>query len=180
MKASRNINRSRNVIATAAFEALEERRMFDDNALSTATALGTLDHAVSVSDVVNAGDIQDFYSLQHPGGRFKAFITNSTQPVTLELGRDTNGNGQPDSAEVIVAPGAVNPSLDINNLAAGNYFIGVLRQTADTDYTLTASPRADVGGSDLARTPLRAGPEITRECRPDGFGLSAYSSLTRE
>ncbi|HEY7087571.1 MAG TPA: PPC domain-containing protein, partial [Tepidisphaeraceae bacterium] len=116
--------------------------------------LGTLTHAVSVSDNVNTGNTVDTYQIVHPGGRFIASLTNTTQSVQLELAADVNHDGQINtnagSNEIVSNPIAAAPSIDINNLVAGTYFISVVRQTADTNYTLNVSPSADFGGSNFA------------------------------
>lgn len=136
----------------ALFEALEDRKLFSGNSPGAALDLGVLTNAVSVSDNLNNGDTADFFRVQHTGGRFEAFVTNSTQPVHLQISQDLNNNGQVDAnnGEVVSENVAQNPTINLNNLTAGTYFVGVLRQQADTDFTLTISPRADVGGSNFA------------------------------
>lgn len=148
--------RKRSLIDNAIFEALEDRQMFSGHSIGNAAPLGTLNHAVSRSDHVANGNTLDVFSVQHPGGLFKASITNSTQSLRLEIGQDLNGDGQittdPGSNEVVSTSVGASPSLNLANLAAGQYFVSI-SQTApntETDYTLTVSPSDDAGGSNFA------------------------------
>ncbi|HEX4794952.1 MAG TPA: PPC domain-containing protein [Humisphaera sp.] len=139
--------------ARGVVESLESRTYLSDNTIATANDLGTLTGAISRSDVVNGGDTIDFYRVVHTGGFFKSFITNSTANLKLELSQDVDHSGtinrNPGSPEVIQNPIALNPAVAVSNLAAGTYFLGVFRQSTDSNYTLTISRQNDVGGSDF-------------------------------
>src|SRR6185436_6831939 len=109
----------RNLTHKAIFEALEDRQMFS-HSIGNAIALGTLNHAISRSDHIANGNTLDVFSVQHPGGLFKASITNSTQSLKLELGQDLNGDGQINtnagSSEVVGTSVGASPSLNLANL----------------------------------------------------------------
>jgi Bacterial pre-peptidase C-terminal domain len=114
------------------------------NTLSTARNLGSLNGTTTIRDFVGADDLQDFYRVQLNGisNNLAITLSNLTADADLSLIRDINNNGLVDSGERIAFSGnlgTATDSINLQNLAAGNYFIGVSPYSGNTNYALSVT-----------------------------------------
>lgn len=114
-----------------------------DDSLSTARSLGTLDGTLTRTGFVGDSDTQDFYTLNLTGSNLNITLTGLSSDADVELIRDLNNNGSFDTNEVIAYSsrgGFADESLNLSNLATGQYFVRVKQWFGDTNYTLRVSP----------------------------------------
>lgn len=75
-------------------------------------------------------------------GSFNLALTGMTGDANVQLIRDANNNKIVDPGEVVASSalsGNLDESINLNNLAAGNYYIQIYRGSSDANYTLTLS-----------------------------------------
>lgn len=122
------------------------------NTLSTAADLGTLAGRRVVSDRISTADPADYYSFSlNTTSNLQLNLTGLTADADLYLIQDSNNNGLIDAGDVLqrsVYASSTSEFISVNGLSAGNYFVGVLRYSGDTNYTLTLT--SDAAGSSLA------------------------------
>ncbi len=121
------------------------------NTLNTAANLGTLAGRRVVSDRVSTADLADYYSFNlNTSSNLQLALTGLTADADLYLIRDSNNNGLIDAGDVLqrsIYASNASEFISINGLSAGNYFVGVLRYSGDTNYTLTLT--SDSAGPSL-------------------------------
>ncbi|MDX2230752.1 MAG: C2 family cysteine protease [Leptolyngbyaceae cyanobacterium bins.349] len=117
-----------------------------DNSLGTANSLGNLTGTVSRTGFVGSSDLNDYYKVNLTGAgstnSLNITLTGLSADADLELIRDFNNDGLIGTGERISfsnRSGFNDESINLHNLAGGEYFIGVNRWFGDTNYTLRLS-----------------------------------------
>ncbi|MBW4581270.1 MAG: S8 family serine peptidase [Tildeniella nuda ZEHNDER 1965/U140] len=119
--------------------------------LSTAANFGILTGQRSTNDFVTNANPQAFYRFQlNAISNLNLTLNGLSADADLYLIRDNNNNGAIDSNDVLaasVAPGTTPDSINVTGLAAGTYFVDVIRYSGNTTYNLTLT--ADAAGNTL-------------------------------
>ncbi|MDX2241159.1 MAG: C2 family cysteine protease [Leptolyngbyaceae cyanobacterium bins.302] len=117
-----------------------------DNTLSTANAVGDVSGTVTRTGFVGSGDVVDYHKINLTGfgtsNSLNLTLTGLSADADLELIRDYNANGLIDAGETISYANRgsnSDESINLHNLAAGEYFVGVKHWSGDTNYTLRLS-----------------------------------------
>ena len=122
------------------------------NTLSTARDLGTLSSSnTTYSDWLGSADTNDFYRFSITNTSDLSLVLNGlSADADLRLIRDTNNNGLVDSGEVLqgsYGTGTAAESINVNNLAAGTYYVQVYPYSGSTNYNLRLSAIPDPGNT---------------------------------
>ncbi len=119
--------------------------------LSTAANFGILTGQRSTSAFVSSTNPQAFYRFElNATSSLNLTLDGLSADADLYLIRDINNNGTIDSNDVIaasIAPGTTPDIINVTGLAAGTYFVDVVRYSGDTSYNLTLT--ADAAGNTL-------------------------------
>jgi len=119
--------------------------------LGTAASFGILNGRRSTNDFVSNANPQAFYRFQlNATSNLNLTLNGLSADADLYLIRDNNNNGAIDSNDVIaasVAPGTTPDTINVAGLAAGTYFVDVVRYSGNTTYSLTLT--ADAAGNTL-------------------------------
>lgn len=120
--------------------------LFTDNSLNAAQNLGNLTGTQTRTGFVGSSDTVDFYRINLTGSgstnSLNLTLTGMTADADLELIRDIDDDGVIDAGERIAfgnRSGNGDESINLHNLAGGEYFIGVKQWSGDTNYTLRLS-----------------------------------------
>jgi Bacterial pre-peptidase C-terminal domain len=143
------------------------------NSLATARNLGALNTS-SLRDFVGSDDLQDLYRFQLTGDSNNLTVTlsNLTADADLYLIRDANDNGTIDFGETLASSfrgGSADDSINLQNLAAGTYYLQVVQFTGNTNYLLNATAVTVTSPSASLAIPLDLS---------DLVDLSGQSSIT--
>jgi Bacterial pre-peptidase C-terminal domain len=115
--------------------------------LTTPTDLGTMTTQRTVSGSL-AGDGLDFYRFSlDTTSNLIVNLSGLSSPANGLLVRDTNNNGILDTNDTIAQMFSGNSTVNLTGLTAGNYFVSMFRNGADTSYTLSLRP--DTAGNTL-------------------------------
>jgi serine protease len=119
--------------------------------LSTAANFGILTGQRSTNDFVSNTNPQAFYRFQlNATSNLNLTLNGLSADADLYFIRDSNNNGAIDSNDVIassIAPGTIPDTITMTGLAAGTYFVDVVRYGGNTTYSLTLT--ADAAGNTL-------------------------------
>lgn len=118
------------------------------NTLSTAYDIGSLSATYTTSNFVSSSDTSDFYGFSLDStSNFNLSLTGLSSDADVQLIQDLNGNGifDYDLGERIAYSNfgsTFDESINLQSLAAGDYFVEVYQYSGDTDYNLnlTATP----------------------------------------
>jgi uncharacterized repeat protein (TIGR01451 family) len=153
--------------------------------LATAFDLGTLTTSTQ-NDFVGNVDPIDYYrfTLTNPSG-LTLSLSGLSADADLELSQDKNGDGEISSDEIIQVSELTenqDETIDINALAAGNYFVKVSQYEGDTTYDLLLTPKTAVG-VDLEVTvtpitnPLTLGENLNYTITVKNIGASSATGV---
>ena len=152
------------------------------NTIVTAFDLGTLT-ASTQNDFVGNVDPIDYYrfTLTNPSG-LTLSLSGLSADADLELSQDKNGDGEITSDEIIQVSELTenqDETIDINALAAGNYFVKVSQYGGDTSYNLSFTPKIATGVDlEVTVTPIMDPLTFTPITGPLTFGESFYYWVT--
>lgn len=118
------------------------------NTLNTAHDIGSLSATYTTSNFVGSSDTSDFYGFSLDGtSNFNLSLTGLSSDADVRLIQDLNGNSifDYDLGEQIAYSNfgsTFDESINLQSLAAGDYFVQVYQYSGDTDYNLnlTATP----------------------------------------
>ncbi len=124
------------------------------NLLFSEIEVGSLGQSQIFQDIVGNGDTSDLYHFSL-GAASSVLVTldGLSAEANLRLIADSNGNGLVDEGEVIArseVEGTSPERLDLQNLAAGDYYLQVYQVAGETTYTLemSAAPKGgEIRGS---------------------------------
>lgn len=120
--------------------------------LTTAAQIGVLAGQRSFLGNVSSTDLSDYYRFQlNAPSDLVVTLTGMTSDADIYLIRDFNNNGLVDAGETLgrsLRAGTQSELINLNNLAAGNYFVHVDQFSGRTNYTLTLN--ADAAGETLS------------------------------
>ncbi|MBE9257518.1 putative Ig domain-containing protein [Dolichospermum sp. LEGE 00246] len=111
------------------------------NTLATALDLGVLNNPITQTDFIGEVDTDDYYrfSLTSLSDLALSVTDLSLGDVSVTLGQDLNNNGTIDDNEIIAISDEELDSpeqINLTNLLPGNYFIGISRNSGNTNYIL--------------------------------------------
>lgn len=156
---------------------------------STARNIGILNGTRNYSDFVGMTDTTDYYRFYVTDtSNVRIDLTGLSADADLYLMRDRNGNGRFDESDILDYSdlgGTSSDSIQIDNLAAGTYFIGVEQWTGNTNYNLSLSSTAVNGfqrvqgtlGADTFNVNLGTGRTIISGNGNVDFGTGAHDIL---
>jgi hypothetical protein len=160
------------------------------NLLAAEINVGVLDATQTLTGAISGSNTSDLYSFSlDTASSFNLSLSGLSTDIDVRLAQDTNGNGVIDSGETIAFSNRGsnrNESINLQSLAAGNYFVQVYQFSGDSNYTLNLSTAAP---SDLLAAELdlgalagtqNLGGSITSFNTADvySFSLSTASSLS--
>ncbi len=123
---------------------------------ATARNIGILNGTRNFSDFVGTMDEIDYYRFYVADtSNVRIDLTGLSADADLYLMRDRNGNGRFDESDVLDfsdLSGTSSDSIQLDNLAAGTYFVGVEQWTGNTNYNLSLSSTAVNGFQQLQGT----------------------------
>jgi hypothetical protein len=120
--------------------------------LATAAQIGVLAGQRSFFGNVSTNDAADYYRFQlNAPSDLAVTLTGMTNDADVYLIRDLNNNGLVDTGETLgqsLRSGTQSELINLNNLAAGTYFVRVDQFSGGTNYTLMLT--ADAAGETLS------------------------------
>lgn len=118
------------------------------NVLETAQDLGTLNGTQTIHDSVGSTDTIDYYQFSlNTTSDFSLSLNGLSADVDIALIQDINVNGVADSGETLDFSDSWNMApemININDLAAGEYLVGVDQYSGNTEYNLNLTTTANV------------------------------------
>lgn len=156
---------------------------------ATARNIGILNGTRNFSDFVGTTDDIDYYRFYvSDNSDVRIDLTGLSADADLYLMRDRNGNGRFDESDVLDSSdlsGTNSDSIQLNNLAAGTYFVRVEQWTGNTNYNLSLSSTAVNGfqrlqgtlGADTFRVNLGTGRTIISGNGNVDFGTGSRDLL---
>lgn len=118
------------------------------NLLFSEIAVGALSGTQTFFDFVGNTDTSDLYSFSlSTTGNFSLALDGLSADADVRVIQDTNNNGLVEDSEVIALSefeGTASESINLANLAAGNYYVQVYQFEGNTNYTLNLSTTAQI------------------------------------